>query len=39
VGMLRDMGVNALQGYYFSKPVPGAQLAGWLAKSEAYLVA
>ncbi|HVZ14364.1 MAG TPA: EAL domain-containing protein [Bauldia sp.] len=39
VGLLRDMGVNSLQGYYFSKPVPGAQLAGWLAKSEAYLVA
>jgi diguanylate cyclase (GGDEF)-like protein len=39
VGQLRDMGVNSLQGYYFSKPVPGAQLAGWMAKSEAYLVA
>ncbi len=39
VSMLRDMGVNGLQGYYFSKPVPGAQLAGWLQKSEAYLVA
>ena len=39
VAMLRDIGVNSLQGYYFSKPVPGAQLAGWLAKSEAYLVA
>jgi diguanylate cyclase (GGDEF)-like protein len=39
VALLRDMGVNGLQGYYFSKPVPGAQLAGWLQKSEAYLVA
>jgi diguanylate cyclase (GGDEF)-like protein len=39
VALLRDMGVNSLQGYYFSKPVPGAQLAGWLQKSEAYLVA
>ena len=39
VGLLRDMGVDGLQGFYFSKPVPGAQLAGWLAKSEAYLVA
>ncbi|HVY19338.1 MAG TPA: EAL domain-containing protein [Bauldia sp.] len=39
VALLRDMGVNSLQGYYFSKPVPGAQLAGWLQKSESYLVA
>jgi len=39
VSLLRDMGVDGLQGYYFSKPVPGPQLAGWLAKSETYLVA
>ncbi len=39
VGLLRDAGVNGLQGYYFSRPVAGAQLAGWLAKSEAFLVA
>ena len=39
VGVLREIGVDGLQGYYFSKPVPGAQLAGWLAKSESYLVA
>jgi len=39
VARLRDIGVNGLQGYYFSKPVPGAQLANWLAKSESYLVA
>jgi predicted signal transduction protein with EAL and GGDEF domain len=37
--LLRDMGVDGLQGYYFSKPVPAAQLAGWLARSESYLVA
>jgi diguanylate cyclase (GGDEF)-like protein len=37
--LLRDMGVDSLQGYYFSKPVPSAQLAGWLARSESYLVA
>jgi EAL domain-containing protein (putative c-di-GMP-specific phosphodiesterase class I) len=39
VAILRDVGVNSLQGYYFSKPVAGDQLAGWLAKSESYLVA
>jgi EAL domain-containing protein (putative c-di-GMP-specific phosphodiesterase class I) len=39
VALLRDMGVNGLQGYYFSKPVPGSQLAGWLQKSESFLVA
>jgi diguanylate cyclase (GGDEF)-like protein len=39
VSVLREIGVNGLQGYYFSKPVPGSQLAGWLAKSESYLVA
>jgi diguanylate cyclase (GGDEF)-like protein len=39
VSVLRDLGVNGLQGYYFSKPVPGAQLAGWLQKSESFLVA
>ncbi len=37
--MLRDIGIDALQGYYFSYPVPGAQLAGWLARTEAHLVA
>ena len=36
---LRDIGVNGLQGYYFSKPVPGTQLADWMAKSESFLVA
>ena len=39
VSSLRDIGVNDLQGYYFSKPVPGAQLAGWLSKGESFLVA
>ncbi|CAN5336853.1 hypothetical protein BH10PSE9_BH10PSE9_12780 [soil metagenome] len=39
VTILREIGVSSLQGYYFSKPVAGEQLAGWLAKSEAYLVA
>jgi EAL domain-containing protein (putative c-di-GMP-specific phosphodiesterase class I) len=39
VTLLRDMGVNSLQGYYFSKPVPGAQLAEWLSRSESFLVA
>jgi EAL domain-containing protein (putative c-di-GMP-specific phosphodiesterase class I) len=37
--VLRDLGVNCLQGYYFSRPVSGAQLTAWLAKSEAFLVA
>jgi diguanylate cyclase (GGDEF)-like protein len=37
--LLRDIGVSALQGYYFSHPVPGAQLAGWLTKSDTNLVA
>jgi len=37
--LLRDIGVSALQGYYFSHPVPGAQLAGWLAKGDTHLVA
>jgi predicted signal transduction protein with EAL and GGDEF domain len=37
--MLRDIGIDALQGYYFSYPVPGPQLAGWLARTEAHLVA
>jgi diguanylate cyclase (GGDEF)-like protein len=37
--MLRDVGVDYLQGYYFSKPVSGEQFASWLAKSESYLVA
>ena len=37
--MLRDVGVDDLQGYYFSKPVPGEQFVTWLSKSEAYLVA
>jgi len=37
--LLRDIGVDCLQGYYFSRPVPGAQLTAWLAMSEAYLVA
>ena len=35
---LRDVGVDDLQGYYFSKPVSGEQFASWLAK-ESYLVA
>jgi diguanylate cyclase (GGDEF)-like protein len=39
VGMLRDTGVDELQGYYFSKPVLGEQFAAWLLKSESYLVA
>ena len=39
VAMLRDVGVDDLQGYYFSKPVPGEQFVTWLSKSEAYLVA
>ena len=39
VALLRDIGVDGLQGYYFSKPVPGNQLAGWLAKGESFLVA
>ncbi len=39
VNTLREIGVDGLQGYYFSKPVPGPQLAGRLAKSEAFLVA
>ena len=37
--MLRDIGIDALQGYYFSYPVPGVQLADWLAKTENHLVA
>jgi diguanylate cyclase (GGDEF)-like protein len=37
--MLRDVGVDDLQGYYFSRPVSGEQFASWLAKSESYLVA
>jgi EAL domain-containing protein (putative c-di-GMP-specific phosphodiesterase class I) len=37
--LLRDLGVDCLQGYYFSRPVPGAQLTSWLAMSEAFLVA
>jgi diguanylate cyclase (GGDEF)-like protein len=37
--LLRDIGVDCLQGYYFSRPVPGAQLTAWLAMSEAFLVA
>ncbi len=39
VAMLRDIGVDGLQGYYFSKPVMGDQFAAWLAKSQSYLVA
>jgi len=39
VAMLRDVGVDELQGYYFSKPVPGEQFVAWLAKSESFLVA
>ena len=39
VVMLRDIGVDDLQGYYFSKPVPGDQFVAWLAKGESYLVA
>ena len=39
VAMLRDVGVDQLQGYYFSKPVAGEQFASWLAKSESFLVA
>ena len=39
VTMLRDVGVDDLQGYYFSKPVPGDQFVAWLAKGESYLVA
>lgn len=37
--LLREMGVDALQGYYFSRPVTGARFADWLARSEPYLVA
>jgi EAL domain-containing protein (putative c-di-GMP-specific phosphodiesterase class I) len=37
--LLREMGVDALQGYYFSRPVTGARFANWLARSEPYLVA
>jgi diguanylate cyclase (GGDEF)-like protein len=29
---LRDLGVNALQGFYFSRPVPADQLSGMLDK-------
>ncbi len=39
VALLRDFGVDNLQGYYFSRPVSGEQFASWLAKSETYLVA
>ena len=39
VAILRDIGVGILQGFYFSKPVPGGQLANWLSKGENYLVA
>ncbi len=39
VALLRDVGVDDLQGYYFSKPVLGEQFVSWLAKSESYLVA
>ena len=39
VVLLRDMGVNFLQGYYFSEPVPGNQIVSWLGKSVSYLVA
>jgi EAL domain-containing protein (putative c-di-GMP-specific phosphodiesterase class I) len=37
--ILRDIGVNCLQGYYFSRPVEAREFAGWLAKTETYLVA
>jgi EAL domain-containing protein (putative c-di-GMP-specific phosphodiesterase class I) len=37
--MLRDCGVDCLQGYYFSRPVPGTQLSAWLTMSETVLVA
>ena len=39
VTMLRDVGVDELQGYYFSKPVAGDQFVSWLTKGESYLVA
>ena len=37
--ILRDIGVNWLQGYYFSRPVEARDFAGWLAKTETHLVA
>jgi EAL domain-containing protein (putative c-di-GMP-specific phosphodiesterase class I) len=37
--ILRDIGVNCLQGYYFSRPVEAREFAGGLAKTETYLVA
>ncbi len=39
VTLLRDIGVDSLQGYYFSKPVPAEQFSAWLLKSESYLIA
>jgi diguanylate cyclase (GGDEF)-like protein len=37
--VLRDIGVNCLQGYYFSRPVEAKEFVGWLAKAGAHLVA
>ena len=37
--ILRDIGVNCLQGYYFSRPVEAGEFADWLAKTETHLVA
>src|SRR5665213_1746000 len=37
--ILRDIGVNCLQGYYFSRPVEAGEFLRWLPRSTTNLVA
>jgi EAL domain-containing protein (putative c-di-GMP-specific phosphodiesterase class I) len=39
LGVLRNAGCTEVQGYFFSKPIPGAEIAGRLAASNAKVAA
>ena len=39
VSVLRDIGVDSMQGFYFSRPITADQLATWLNRSETVLIA
>jgi EAL domain-containing protein (putative c-di-GMP-specific phosphodiesterase class I) len=34
---LKEMGVDVIQGYYFSKPIPAPQVIEYIQKYQPYL--